>query len=134
MHGLGNDFIVIDARGKEDIDYNLLAKKMCHRHIGVGADGILLVLDSKLADIRMRIINSDGSEAEMCGNGIRCFAKYVFERGIVKSTKFKVETLAGIIEPELFVNEYGLVDKVKVNMGKPSFKREDIPMQGEPKK
>jgi len=57
MHGLGNDFIVIDTRGKEDIDYNLLAKKMCHRHIGVGADGILLVLDSKLADIRMRIIN-----------------------------------------------------------------------------
>lgn len=132
MHGLGNDFIVIDARGKEDIDYNSLAKRMCHRHIGVGADGILLVLDSKLADIRMRIINSDGSEAEMCGNGIRCFSKYVFERGIVKKDKFKVETLAGIIEPELILNEYGLVEKVKVNMGKPSFKRKDIPMQGDP--
>lgn len=132
MHGLGNDFIVIDARGKEDLDYNSLAKRMCHRHIGVGADGLLLVLDSDIADIRMRIINSDGSEAEMCGNGIRCFAKYVFERGIVKKDKFKVETLAGIIEPELFVNEYGLVEKVKVNMGKPSFKRKDIPMQGEP--
>lgn len=132
MHGLGNDFIVIDARGKEDIDYNSLAKRMCHRHIGVGADGLLLVLDSKLADIRMRIINSDGSEAEMCGNGIRCFSKYVFERGIVKKDKFKVETLAGIIEPELILNEYGLVEKVKVNMGKPSFKRKDIPMQGEP--
>lgn len=132
MHGLGNDFIVIDARGKEDIDYNSLAKRMCHRHIGVGADGILLVLDSKLADIRMRIINSDGSEAEMCGNGIRCFSKYVFERGIVKKDKFKVETLAGIIEPELILKEYGLVEKVKVNMGKPSFKRKDIPMQGDP--
>ncbi|AEM74469.1 diaminopimelate epimerase [Caldicellulosiruptor acetigenus] len=132
MHGLGNDFIVIDARGKEDIDYNSLAKRMCHRHIGVGADGLLLVLDSKLADIRMRIINSDGSEAEMCGNGIRCFSKYVFERGIVKKDKFKVETLAGIIEPELILNEYGLVEKVKVNMGKPSFKRKDIPMQGDP--
>ncbi|ADL43164.1 diaminopimelate epimerase [Caldicellulosiruptor obsidiansis OB47] len=132
MHGLGNDFIVIDARGKEDIDYNLLAKKMCHRHIGVGADGILLVLDSKLADIRMRIINSDGSEAEMCGNGIRCFSKYVFERGIVKKDKFKVETLAGIIEPQLILNDYGLVEKVRVNMGKPSFKRKDIPMQGDP--
>ncbi|WAM32151.1 diaminopimelate epimerase [Caldicellulosiruptor naganoensis] len=132
MHGLGNDFIVIDARGKEDIDYNSLAKRMCHRHIGVGADGILLVLDSDIADIRMRIINSDGSEAEMCGNGIRCFSKYVFERGIVKKDKFKVETLAGIIEPELILNEYGLVEKVKVNMGKPSFKRKDIPMIGEP--
>jgi len=132
MHGLGNYFIVIDARGKEDIDYNLLAKKMCHRHIGVGADGILLVLDSKLADIRMRIINSDGSEAEMCGNGIRCFSKYVFERGIVKKDKFKVETLAGIIEPQLILNDYGLVEKVRVNMGKPSFKRKDIPMQGDP--
>ncbi|ADQ05337.1 diaminopimelate epimerase [Caldicellulosiruptor owensensis OL] len=132
MHGLGNDFIVIDARGKEDIDYNFLAKRMCHRHIGVGADGILLVLDSKLADIRMRIINSDGSEAEMCGNGIRCFSKYVFERGIVKKDKFKVETLAGIIEPQLILNDYGLVEKVRVNMGKPSFKRKDIPMQGDP--
>jgi len=132
MHGLGNDFIVIDARGKENIDYNFLAKRMCHRHIGVGADGILLVLDSKLADIRMRIINSDGSEAEMCGNGIRCFSKYVFERGIVKKDKFKVETLAGIIEPQLILNDYGLVEKVRVNMGKPSFKRKDIPMQGDP--
>ncbi len=132
MHGLGNDFIVIDARGKEDLDYNNLAKRMCHRYIGVGADGLLLVLDSDVADIRMRIINSDGSEAEMCGNGIRCFSKYVFEREIVKATKFKVETLAGIIEPELILNEYGLVEKVKVNMGKPSLKRKDIPMQGDP--
>jgi len=132
MHGLGNDFIVIDARDKEDIDYNSLAKRMCHRHIGVGADGILLVLNSDVADIRMRIINSDGSEAEMCGNGIRCFSKYVFERGIVKKDKFKVETLAGIIEPQLILNDYGFVDKVKVNMGKPSFKRKDIPMQGDP--
>jgi diaminopimelate epimerase len=132
MHGLGNDFIVIDARGKEDLDYNNLAKRMCHRYIGVGADGLLLVLDSDVADIRMRIINSDGSEAEMCGNGIRCFSKYVFERGIVKKDKFRVETLAGIIEPELILNEYGLVEKVKVNMGKPSLKRKDIPMQGDP--
>ena len=132
MHGLGNDFIVIDARDKENIDYNSLTKRICHRHIGVGADGILLVLNSDVADIRMRIINSDGSEAEMCGNGIRCFSKYVFERGIVKKDKFKVETLAGIIEPQLILNDYGFVDKVKVNMGKPSFKRKDIPMQGDP--
>lgn len=132
MHGLGNDFVVIDARGKENIDYNTLAKKMCHRHTGIGADGILLVLHSDVADIRMRIINSDGSEAEMCGNGIRCFSKYVFERGIVKKDKFKVETLAGIIEPELILNTYGLVEKVRVNMGKPSFKRQDIPMDGSP--
>ncbi|MEZ0537819.1 diaminopimelate epimerase [Caldicellulosiruptoraceae bacterium PP1] len=128
MHGLGNDFIVLDVRQSPDKDYNSLAIKMCDRHLGIGADGLLLVLNSDKADIKMRIINSDGSEAEMCGNGIRCFAKYVFERGIVRKEKFTVETLAGIMEPELILDEVGLVEKVKVNMGSPDFNPQNIPM------
>lgn len=131
MYGFGNDFIVIDVRGKEDIDYNFFVKRMCYWYIGVGVDGLLFVLDLKFVDIRMRIINLDGFEVEMCGNGIWCFFKYVFERGIVKKDKFKVEILVGIIELEFILNEYGFVEKVKVNMGKLSFKRKDIFMQGE---
>ena len=86
MHGLGNDFLVIDGRELANIDYGAMAVKECARHTGVGADGILVIENSDAADIRMRIINSDGSEAEMCGKGIRCFAKYVYEQGIVKKT------------------------------------------------
>lgn len=129
MHGLGNDFILINGIDKEDIDYNKLALKICDRHLGIGADGLEVVLPSENADIRMRIINSDGSEAEMCGNGIRCFSKYCFERGIVKSSKFKIETLAGIMEPECIIKN-GKVIKVKVNMGEPGLDRKDIPMTG----
>lgn len=129
MHGLGNDFIIFEdvKKGK---DYNKLAKDVCDRHTSIGADGIMLALDSDIADIRMRIINSDGSEAEMCGNGIRCFAKYVYEKGLVKKSKMKIETLAGIMEPELIIQN-GKVISVKVNMGKPSFKKEAIPMLGD---
>lgn len=128
MHGLGNDFIVIDVRNNPTLDYSKLAIKMCNRHLGVGADGLVLVDNSKIADIKMRIINSDGSEAEMCGNGIRCFAKYVFERNIVRKEKFTVETLAGIMEPELILDDLSNVSKVKVNMGTPAFEPEKVPI------
>ncbi|MFH1560045.1 MAG: diaminopimelate epimerase [Chloroflexota bacterium] len=86
MHGAGNDYVVIDARGF-NVDWPSLARAMCDRHMGVGADGILLVLPSDSADVRMRMFNPDGSEAEMCGNGIRCLAKYALERGIVEGGK-----------------------------------------------
>ena len=96
MHGLGNDFLVIDARQLDGgTDFAALARRLCDRHTGVGADGLLLVLPSETADVRMRIINSDGSEPEMCGNGIRCFARYAFEQGVVQKSAFTVETLAG---------------------------------------
>jgi len=130
MHGLGNDFIVIDAREKPDLDYNALAKQWCDRHTGIGADGLLLVLDSEVADTRMRIINADGSEAEMCGNGIRCFAKFVFDRGIVKKSAFSIETYGGIMRPRLLVVD-GAVDEVCVDMGEPLFDSADIPVLGE---
>ncbi len=128
MHGLGNDFLVFEDDGTGR-DWNALAAKLCTRRLSVGGDGIMVVLPSDTADVRMRIINADGSEAEMCGNGIRCFAKYVYERGIVKKEDMTVETLAGIIRPKLIV-EGGKVKDVCVDMGKPSFDRASIPMQG----
>ena len=130
MHGLGNDFLVIDARRLPDADFAALARRLCHRHTGVGADGLLLVLESGVADVRMRIVNSDGSEAEMCGNGIRCFAKYVYERGIVNESAFSVETLAGIMRPELLLED-GRVSQVRVDMGEPALSCADIPVLGE---
>lgn len=130
MHGLGNDFLVIDGRELANIDYGAMAVKECARHTGVGADGILVVENSDAADIRMRIINSDGSEAEMCGNGIRCFAKYVYEQGIVKKTQMSVETLAGVMRPELLVKD-GVAEQVRVDMGKPFLECGEIPVEGE---
>ncbi|HWP21920.1 MAG TPA: diaminopimelate epimerase [Candidatus Cryosericum sp.] len=128
VHGLGNDFILLDGR-KETLDYNALAVRLCHRQTGIGADGLLILLESKTADLRMRIINADGSEAEMCGNGIRCFAKYAFECGIVNKTEFSVETLAGVMRPKLTVNG-GVVTGVTVDMGEPFLQCEEIPVAG----
>jgi len=129
MHGLGNDFIFLN-----DIDltkYNLqsLAIQICDRHTGIGADGIVLILPSNKADIKMRIVNSDGSEANMCGNAIRCFAKLVYESGMIVKDTFKIETYAGVIIPELII-ENNLVEAVRVNMGEPKLKKADIPMIG----
>jgi len=132
MHGLGNDFILINAlEDEKDVDYYELAPKLCDRNFGIGADGLLIILPSEIADIKMRIINSDGSEAEMCGNGIRCFAKYVFEKGIINKTRMEVETLAGIIIPEIMLNNNKVVS-VRVNMGEPQLDRAKIPMEGPP--
>ncbi|MDL2258509.1 diaminopimelate epimerase [Eubacteriales bacterium OttesenSCG-928-K08] len=131
VHGAGNDFVLIDAREFPDFDFVSVVPKICHRQVGVGADGILLVLNSDTCDIKMRIINSDGSEAEMCGNGIRAFAKYVYERGVIKSPSFDVETLAGVMRPELVIDDEGKVTAVRVDMGKPGIECEDVPVQGE---
>lgn len=128
MHGLGNDFVLIEAPRIED--YASLARRICHRRFGVGADGLIVILPSEQADLRMRIFNPDGSEPEMCGNGIRCFASYVFEAGMVQKTEFTVETLAGIIKP-LLILEGDKVAAVQVDMGKPRLERSEIPMLGE---
>lgn len=130
VHGLGNDFIVLDGRSGEVRDYNALAVPLCHRQTGIGADGLLIVLHSDCADIRMRIINSDGSEAEMCGNGIRCFAKYVYEKGIITHSPFSIETLAGIMRPDILL-ENGAVTGVRVDMGEPFLECRQIPVEGE---
>ena len=132
MHGLGNDYIVIDNRDAKigDSEAAELALKLCRRRFSVGADGVLFVSNSAVADVKMRIFNADGSEAEMCGNGIRCFAKYCYENGIVRKSEALVETLAGTKRVWLTV-ENGLVISVMVDMGVPVLERSKIPMLGE---
>ena len=132
MQALGNDYVVIDNRD-EKIDTTQatrLAKKLCERRFSVGADGLLLVSCSDKADTKMRIFNADGSEAEMCGNGIRCFSKYCYENSIIKKNEFTVETSAGIKQVSLTI-EKDIVRAVKVDMGTPNWNRKSLPMQGE---
>jgi diaminopimelate epimerase len=132
MHGLGNDYVVIDNRDGKIAEKEApeAAKKLCERRLSVGADGLLLVYPSKKADVRMRIFNADGSEAEMCGNGVRCFAKFCYENSIVKKAEFEVETLAGVKPVWLTVKD-GEVKRVKVDMGAPNWNRTALPMVGE---
>jgi diaminopimelate epimerase len=131
-HGLGNDYILIDNRRgllSEEI-LGPLAKRLCKRRFSIGADGLLLLYSSAVADVKMRIFNADGSEAEMCGNGIRCLAKYCYENGVVAKSSFQIETLAGIKRVWLeTVN--GKVEAVTVDMGSPIFDRAKIPVVGE---
>lgn len=125
MHGLGNDFILIDCIKDphlKDIDFANIGPRLCHRRFGIGADQILLLAPSDKADFQMRIFNADGSEVEMCGNGIRCLARYIWEKGLSNKKTLNIETKAGIIKPEE-VN--GLV---KVDMGRPVFSPESIPV------
>ncbi len=129
MHGLGNDFIIMDKIDPSMFDLEKLAINLCDRHQGIGADGLILILPSVIADVKMRIINSDGSEANMCGNGIRCFAKYVYDNQINTAKSFTIETGAGIMVPELII-ESEKVLAVKVNMGSPNLERSAIPMIG----
>jgi diaminopimelate epimerase len=132
-HGAGNDFVLIDNRGEEVLedDKSALAVKLCHRHFGVGGDGMLLLERSARADIRMRIFNPDGSEAEMCGNGIRCLAKHAYEYGGVRKRGMEIETLAGIKKVSLLVED-GSVKEVRVDMGRPEVRdlRMKIKLEG----
>jgi len=125
--GLGNDFVILDGI-KHEIPQKIekLVPELCDRHFGIGADGVLLIENSELADIKMRIINADGSEAQMCGNGIRCVAIYAYRTGLVQK-KMKVETLAGILTPEITSEDPFLVC---VDMGEPVLERAKIPMLG----
>ncbi len=129
MHGLGNDYHFIDAARFPVEDPAELSRQMSHRHLGVGSDGIILVMPGETAEFRMRIFNADGSEAETCGNGIRCFAKYVYERGMTDKKEFVIDTLAGPNRVAL-TTEGGKVVSVRSNMGAPRFERGEIPMEG----
>lgn len=124
--GLGNDFIIMDNINNDIEMDGELAKKLCDRHFGIGADGLVLASPSKTCDIRMEIYNSDGSVAEMCGNASRCFAKFVYEKKLVTKEKFNIETLAGVIEPSLQIED-GQVKYVTVDMGEPRFHSREIP-------
>ncbi|MFO0754473.1 MAG: diaminopimelate epimerase [Thermodesulfovibrionales bacterium] len=126
MHGLGNDFVLIDARAEgsfRSVDMPALARRLGDRRLGIGFDQLLLLRPSSAADFKMLIFNADGSEVEMCGNGIRCFARYLWDRGLSTKAVLEVETLAGIIRPER------VGDLVKVDMGEPVLDPGRIPVR-----
>ena len=117
MQGIGNDYIYIDCF-KENVEYpSNLAVKMSDRHFGVGGDGIILIMPSRIADVKMRIFNADGSEAQMCGNGIRCVAKYTYDTGLKKSNTITIETLSGVKTTALTI-ENGKVIEILTVAGK----------------
>ena len=129
MQGLGNDYIYINCMESRPDEPEKLAVSMSDRHFGVGADGIILIEPSQKADFFMSVYNSDGSRAAMCGNGIRCFGKYVYEKGLTDKNIISIETLAGIRTLTMKVME-GVVTEVTVDMGSPIFSPEKIPVKG----
>ena len=137
LQATGNDFILVDARTMEG-EWSRLAQAMCDRHFGVGADGLILVQDSTIADLKMRLFNPDGSEAEVSGNGLRCFAKYVIEKGLSDKMSSRaeqgncsltIETLSGVRKVKAYMSG-NKVNRVEVNMGLPQFQPEHIPIEG----
>ena len=129
MHGLGNDYLYINCiKNREPLFPEELAKGLSNRHFGVGADGIILVCNSKIADFKIRIFNSDGSEAEMCGNGIRGFAKYVYDYNLIDKNEFKIETLAGIRKVKLNTLNKSITENITVDMGEPILHPVKIPV------
>jgi diaminopimelate epimerase len=127
MHGLGNDFIIVTGESKLPDQASELAIKLCDRFFGIGADGLVYILPSEKADFMMRIMNSDGSEAEQCGNAIRCVSKYVYDHGLIQQTEISIETIgAGAQKVQLFLKE-GKVDTVRVDMGQPILKGTMVP-------
>jgi len=125
MHGCGNDFIFLDCLKKDIAGLGALAGKLCDRRFGIGADQLLTVHPSRVADFKMEIYNADGSQVEMCGNGIRCFAKYVYEHGLTPKRELAVETLAGIVRPRI------VGDLVEVDMGEPILDGRKIPVDAD---
>lgn len=129
MHGIGNDYIYFDCTEKEIENPSSLAVKLSDRHFGIGGDGIILVCSSDKADGKMRMFNADGSEGKMCGNGIRCVGKFLYDFGKVgKKTEITVETLSGIKKLSLKIGDDGKVESVKVNMGKAELTPKNIPV------
>jgi len=134
MHGAGNDYIYVDCFAQEvPADPATLARAISHRRLGVGGDGLILIRPSDVADARMQMFNADGSEAEMCGNGIRCVAKYVFDHGICRRETLRIETGGGVLSLELQVQD-GKTQRVRVDMGAPILEAARIPttLPGDP--
>ena len=130
MHGAGNDYVYINGFEEQIEDPAALAKQVSNRQFGIGSDGLILILPSDVADVRMRMFNIDGSEGEMCGNGIRCVAKYAHDHGLVEKLEVTVETGGGVLSLTMSVDPSGLVERVRVNMGEPGLQRGDVPMFG----
>ena len=131
MHGAGNDYVYVNCFEETVADPRQTAIQVSNRNFGIGSDGLILIMPSDVADVRMRMFNSDGSESEMCGNGIRCVAKYAYDHGVVSKTEITAETGAGILTLQLFPGSDGKVERVRVNMGPPRLTRGEIPMTGE---
>lgn len=130
MHGAGNDYIYIDATVSTPENLPELARRMSDVHFGIGSDGLVAIMKSDVADFRMRMFNSDGSEAEMCGNATRCIGKYVFEKGLTSKTEFSLETLGGIKILKLHVVD-NVVESVTVDMGEPILAPAEIPVKSQ---
>lgn len=130
MQGLGNDYIYVDCTQKSIDNPSEVAKKVSDRHFGIGSDGLVLILPSNKADFSMRMFNSDGSEAEMCGNAIRCVGKYVYDNKLTDKSKISIETLAGIKVLDLKIED-NKVAVVRVDMGEPILTPKEIPVEGE---
>jgi len=132
MQGAGNDYVYVNCFVEQLDDPAAVAVKVSNRNFGIGSDGLILIMPSDQADVRMRMFNSDGSESEMCGNGIRCVAKYAYDHGIVTKKEISAETGAGILTLQLVTGADGKVEKVRVNMGPPRLTKAEIPMVGNP--
>ena len=132
MQGIGNDYVYVNCFEEDIKNPSELSIAISDRHFGIGSDGLIMIMPSPAADARMRIFNADGSEAQMCGNGIRCVAKYLYEYGIKKSDRMTIETAAGLKTIELTTVNGG-VTQIKVEMGTPELLRNEIPMLGENK-
>ena len=130
MQALGNDYIYVDyfKQNLSGINSSDLAKKICHRHFGVGSDGLILVAPGRVCKFRMIFYNPDGSEAEMCGNGIRCFARYLYDHGLSKRKIQNIETKAGVIKTQII--KTGKDFLINADIGKPILERKKIPMKG----
>lgn len=127
MHGLGNDYVYVNAFEEHVADPAKLAIAVSDRHFGIGADGLILICPTEVADARMRMFNADGSESEMCGNGVRCVAKYVYDHGIATKPELTIETGRGVLTLQMFPDAQGKAAKVRVNMGTPILKASEIP-------
>jgi len=130
MHGIGNDYVYVNGFAETVADPAALSIKVSDRHFGIGSDGLIMILPSDKADVRMRMFNADGSEGEMCGNGIRCVAKYSFDHGLSKNNPLRVETGRGVLTLDL-KTQNGKVEQVTVNMGEPYFDPARIPFDPE---
>ena len=129
MHGAGNDYVYVDTREETVDDPGKLAVRISDRHFGVGSDGLILIMPSDRADVRMRMFNADGSEAEMCGNGVRCVAKYAVDSGIAEGPDLAVETGRGVLQLKTFSGAEGKVNRVRVGMGEPILSPDKIPFR-----
>jgi diaminopimelate epimerase len=129
MHALGNNYIYVNQFAEQLVEEELseIAKNVSSVRTGIGSDGLILIAPSERADVKMRVFNADGSEAKNCGNGLRCVAKYAYEKGIVNQTTFRIETLGGLVTAQIYL-ESGVVSQVTIDMGKPGLTKSSLPM------